>query len=174
MTVKTCKEEGCGKPKFARGWCQMHYGRWYTRGTTEVNAPPGWVPEPAWDSSIPLVEEWRPIREHPGYEVSSFGEVRSLDRRDSRGRFCKGQTLRPGQTKRGHFIVVLGRASGTLKVAYLVMEAFGTPKPFDSALLLHWDDDPRNNRLDNLRWGSYSDNAQDKLRNQTARHHGPS
>lgn len=26
---RRCKEEGCGKPYFGKGWCSMHYGRWY-------------------------------------------------------------------------------------------------------------------------------------------------
>lgn len=30
--MDTCKIEGCDKPKEARGWCRMHYGRWYRWG----------------------------------------------------------------------------------------------------------------------------------------------
>jgi hypothetical protein len=26
---RRCKEEGCGKPYFGRGWCSAHYAEWY-------------------------------------------------------------------------------------------------------------------------------------------------
>jgi len=31
----------------------------------------------------------------------------------------------------------------------------------------HWDDDPANNRLENLRWGTRSENRKDSVRNGT-------
>jgi hypothetical protein len=30
-----CTIEGCDKPHYGRGWCNMHYMRWYTKGTTD-------------------------------------------------------------------------------------------------------------------------------------------
>lgn len=30
--MKTCKIKGCEKILFARGWCKMHYNRWYFTG----------------------------------------------------------------------------------------------------------------------------------------------
>ncbi len=37
---RRCKEEGCGKPYFGRGWCSMHYGQWHRAqpGNRERNA----------------------------------------------------------------------------------------------------------------------------------------
>ncbi len=32
MTKRTCSIDGCGKSHFARGWCVMHYTRWYRHG----------------------------------------------------------------------------------------------------------------------------------------------
>ena len=35
--MKTCKENGCGKPVQARGWCSRHYARW--RNGVPMDAP---------------------------------------------------------------------------------------------------------------------------------------
>jgi hypothetical protein len=29
---RTCSVDGCGRPFYARGWCSMHYLRWYRHG----------------------------------------------------------------------------------------------------------------------------------------------
>jgi hypothetical protein len=63
--------------------------------------------------------------------------------------------------------VKLGKNNSRL-VHILVLEAFVGPRP-DGAYGLHWDDDPSNNRVENLRWGTPSENMYDKVRN--GRHH---
>lgn len=47
----------------------------------------------------------------------------------------------------------------------LVCEAFHGPPPMPDSWALHWDDDPTNNRADNLRWGTLPENAKDSVRN---------
>lgn len=47
---------------------------------------------------------------------------------------------------------------------HLVLESFRGPRP-PGACGLHWDDDPENNHLTNLRWGTKSDNGHDAVRN---------
>jgi len=37
-TSAVCKIDGCGKPRLARGWCDMHYRRYRRRGHPEVRA----------------------------------------------------------------------------------------------------------------------------------------
>ena len=126
--------------------------------------------------SQPTNETWRPILGFEGlYEVSDRGRVRSLDRLVKRSssstRIEKGRIIRPGFGARsGHKSVNLSRDGKkvTRKVHHLVLEAFVGPAP-DGAQGLHWDDDPANNHLSNLRWGTFSDNAFDKVRN--GRHH---
>lgn len=119
------------------------------------------------------VEEWRSI---PGYEtsyeVSSRGRVRSLDRvvTDRRGRRHPklGRVLTPVTNPvSGKLSVKLGK-SNTKMVHILVLEAFVGPRP-NGLCGLHWDDDPSNNCVDNLRWGTRSANMHDKVRN--GRHH---
>ncbi|MDP9144418.1 MAG: NUMOD4 domain-containing protein [Actinomycetota bacterium] len=53
-----------------------------------------------------MTEIWRPVVGHEGYEVSSLGRVRSLDRTvlHSRGheQGCRGRVLAQGTKERGH------------------------------------------------------------------------
>lgn len=51
MSDRTCSVDDCERPVLARGWCRMHYYRWYRHGTTDypgmwANAPEGakWCP----------------------------------------------------------------------------------------------------------------------------------
>ena len=36
MSEKTCTEDGCDKAMWARGWCSMHYSRWYRNNSDPV------------------------------------------------------------------------------------------------------------------------------------------
>lgn len=53
------------------------------------------------------------------------------------------------------------------KVHHLILEAFVGPRP-PGLHALHGDDDRANNRLDNLRWGSRSENIREAVRNGRA------
>lgn len=46
----------------------------------------------------------------------------------------------------------------TYKVHRLVCEAFNGPPPFQGAVCMHLDEDYRNNRPDNLAWGTQKEN----------------
>jgi len=123
------------------------------------------------------MEEWRPVVSHVGlYEVSNHGGVRSLDRwvRHSRNpnklRLWRGKELRPKPiNKNGHLEVHLCRDGVVSRhlVHHLVLEAFVGPR--QEQLGLHWDDDPTNNHVSNLRWGTPPDNGQDAMRNGRVR-----
>ena len=58
---------------------------------------------------------------------------------------------------------VLMYGGRTYRVARLVCEAFHGPPPDDKPLCLHGDEDSRNNRADNLRWGTPSENMNEPL-----------
>jgi hypothetical protein len=71
----------------------------------------------------------------------------------------------------GHRIICLTHRSGQKIWHYLhhlVMDAFGPPKPCPEAMVLHRDDDKRNNDLSNLYWGNRQQNAADAKRNGVA------
>lgn len=124
-----------------------------------------------------MIEVWKPVVGYEGrYDVSDLGRVRSLDRVEEYlrqdqysgrtlviRRFHRGRLLRAGRTASGHLSVVLGRGQ-TKQVHVLVLEAFVGPCP-EGLECCHHDDDPSNNRLGNLRWGTRSDNLNDAVRN---------
>lgn len=116
-------------------------------------------------------ETWKPI---PGYEdayeVSDRGRVRSVDRTLSDGRSFKGRLLKQKTTSHGYREVNLSLANyqRTWSVHTLVLLAFVGPRP-DSHEACHWNDRPADNRLENLRWGTSSENSYDYVRN--GRHH---
>jgi hypothetical protein len=39
MTKRTCVIDGCERPHWARGWCEMHYDRWKKRGDAGAAEP---------------------------------------------------------------------------------------------------------------------------------------
>ena len=122
-----------------------------------------------------MIEEWRPVVGYEGlYEVSSLGRVRSLDRlcksNKRSDQWMKGQILKPkiNRHRQNRCTVALGKEG---KVSYiyisrLVLTAFVGPPPLDHDAA-HWDGDPTNNCLDNLRWATDSENMSDKKRHGT-------
>lgn len=121
-------------------------------------------------------EEWRPVVGYEGfYEVSNKGQVRSLPRVVP-GRYegyfytRPGRVLKPSPNNGGHLGVYLTGACSKKRhlVHRLVAESF-IPNPNNHPFVLHWDDNPSNNEVGNLRWGTGSDNVLDSVRNGTHR-----
>lgn len=107
-------------------------------------------------------EEWRAISGYDGYFVSNYGRVCSVDR-EVKGQLCRGRILRPGPQASGHLTVSLTRYNSK-SVHVLVLESFVGPCPAGCEGL-HADDNPKNNWVSNLRWGTRSDNLHDAVRN---------
>lgn len=103
------------------------------------------------------------------YEVSEYGEVRSLTRMivrtNGRPHTVAAKVLKP-RWNGGHWQVVLYRDKRrhTRFVHDLVLEAFVGSRP-NGMKALHRDDDPHNNHVGNLYWGTMQDNALDRVRN---------
>lgn len=117
-------------------------------------------------------EQWLPVPEYEGmYEVSDRGTVRSLTRVDAAGRHWKGRILKQ-KVRRGavpYRMVNLWR-DGRGHMAYvhrLVAEAFIGQAPFGDAQICHNDGNPSHNNVGNLRWGTASDNAWDRVHQGT-------
>ena len=112
-------------------------------------------------------EQWKPVPGYAGlYEVSSHGQVRSLEKRDTLGRIREGTTLSPGKKASGHLYVILSK-NGKKRSHYvhrIVLEAFYGPCPAGMHAC-HWNDNPEDNTIDNLRWDTPSANLYDALRN---------
>ncbi len=114
-------------------------------------------------------EIWRSIKDYEGlYEVSNWGRVRSL------GKWCNGRNgskcwrngriVRPRMNNKGYLQVDLCN-DGVHKrclVHRLVAEAF-IPNPQGLPIINHKDENPLNNRVENLEWCTYSYNSEYSL-----------
>lgn len=116
-------------------------------------------------------EIWKPVTDWEGYyEVSNHGRVRSLPRVIQRknGIPCSvSERILQTNSKRHKYPQVHLRKPGKNETRYvheLVLLSFVGPRPpgFECC---HWDDDPHNNYLDNLRWDTSSSNSYDIVRN---------
>lgn len=111
-------------------------------------------------------EAWKPIPGYEGrYEVSDLGHVRSLPQITSDGRRLGSRVLRGRPQSSGHLSVPL-TLDGTCRNALvhrLVLIAFVGPPPLGMHAL-HFDGDPANNRLSNLRWGTPTENSLDAVK----------
>lgn len=114
------------------------------------------------------IEVWKPVVGYEGtYEVSILGvrriapgcgtwPSRMLKQwLDNHGRPCVSLYLHGKRTIH--------------RVAHLVADAFLSPKGPTDQVLRHLNDDPTDNRVENLAWGTYSDNRQDAIRNDRLR-----
>lgn len=120
---------------------------------------------------LPSTEEWMPLPDYPGYEVSSLGRVRSFKSQNGRGCFkdtARQLKLLPTPTKQ-YLRVGLSLAEGVkhVPVHTLVLTAFKGPRPGPTYEVCHNDGDPKNNCLSNLRWGTTQDNANDRINHGT-------
>jgi len=113
-------------------------------------------------------EEWRDIVGFNGsYSVSNTGRVRRNSGTTSNGRSWKGKILKPRFNRGGYVKYTLYRDGKPVYVVAhrLVCFAFHGPPPSGKPLALHRDDNPQNNHVTNLYWGSLSDNQRDVLAN---------
>ena len=104
------------------------------------------------------MEQWRDIADFPGYQVSDLGRVRSrINNRYGIG--DNYRELRPYTDKKGYMSVQLGRGNRR-SIHRLVATAY-IPNPDDLPMVRHLDDNPSNNSVNNLAWGTQIDNMQD-------------
>lgn len=114
-------------------------------------------------------EEWRPVVGWEGlYEVSSHGRVRSLPRERETGhrKYWPGGVLRLTKVGSGHLVLTLRNAPRRQQVYVhrVVAEAF-LENPDSLPIVRHLDDNPGDNRVSNLAWGTYKENTADRYRN---------
>jgi hypothetical protein len=107
-------------------------------------------------------EEWRPIPSLPEYLASSHGRVMRVP---FKGPLPNGGMRRyggvptrgitHGYNQMRPTIVFKGK---NYRVSKLICEAFHGHQPFAKAVVMHIDDDPENNRPENLKWGTQKEN----------------
>jgi len=101
-------------------------------------------------------ENWRPVTTHPHYEVSDQGRVRN----------AASKILEPWKRTsiKSYATVSLYPNKRTVHIHVLVAEAFIGPRPL-GAIVCHLNDNREDDRLVNIKWGTYSSNYADSVRN---------
>lgn len=118
------------------------------------------------------IERWLPVPGWPEYAVSDQGRVRSVDRVLADGRTAGGVLLSPWPDRDGYLHVRLsaGERRQQMTVHALVKLAFTGPRR--GREVRHRNDDPADNRLSNLRYGTRRQNRADLRRNEERRERG--
>ena len=129
--------------------------------------------EPGYDMTM---SEWRAVVGYEGfYEVSEEG-VRSLPRTAGNNRTYGGRVLAPHISRYVTYHLSKGGKATTKGFHVLLAEAFLGPRP-EGQFVLHRDDDRTNNSLENLYYGTPSQNNYDQVTNgihrQTKKTHCP-
>ncbi len=118
-----------------------------------------------------MIELWNTVVGFPDYEVSNTGRLRSWkNNRHGRRKTPVDITpvCKPGEK---YPQKLLCNEEGRKKVRlHRLVATHWLPNPWGHPQVLHRDDDPNNNGIDNLYWGDFSDNAKDKVKN--GRHNG--
>lgn len=124
-------------------------------------------------------EVWKAIPDGPGFECSTHGNFRSVDRTTASGRRLKGRPLPTRVSNRGYGLVDYQNAEGkrvTRSAHTVVLETHAGPCP-PGMEARHLDDNPLRNfwapgteeesrvRGGNLFWGTKGDQHRDKVRN---------
>lgn len=116
-------------------------------------------------------EVWKPVKGLEGlYEVSNMGRVKSLGRdiirRDGSRKVFSPKILKPYPANNmKHLKVDLRNEQGNRSVRWvhrIVAEAF-IPNVGNKPYIDHIDTDPSNNRCDNLRWVTASENSKNPI-----------
>ena len=113
-----------------------------------------------------MKEIWKPIESFEGYEISSLGRVRSVDRikvtKFGVIRTIKGQLLSISGSKKGYWIVKLYKNNKKItKTVHVLMGKafFGT---HDGVCIDHIDRNTMNNDISNLRVATRTENMMNK------------
>ena len=118
-----------------------------------------------------MKEVWKPVVGYEdSYEVSNLGNVRTIDRLDSRGWRRKGHNCSLVKRPDNRITVSFcrGNKSRARLVHRVVAEAF-IPNPNNLPFINHKDFNPSNNRVENLEWCTVSYNAKYSYDNNNRR-----
>jgi hypothetical protein len=106
-------------------------------------------------------ERWKSIINYEGlYEISSFGNIKSL---------YSTKILKLKKNKKFKYLAINLHKNNICKTFYihrLVLETFIGPCPLGMECR-HLDGNPKNNKLENLCWGTRSENRKDAIKHGT-------
>lgn len=107
----------------------------------------------------PKVLRVKRISGNRNYGISENAEVINL----KTGRLLK-QHKSGGKRTGGEYLAV-SLSGKTCYVHILMLETYVGPRPFPSSEGRHLNDDKLDNRIENLRWGTQSENNEDRVKN---------
>lgn len=111
-------------------------------------------------------EVWKDVKGLEGlYQVSNRGRVKSLPRlrANSRATYMTKERILKGNTS-GHKYPRYNIDNKIVYLHHLVAEAFIGDRP-EGLSVLHRDDNPLNNHIDNLYYGNQGENIEDAIKN---------
>ena len=114
------------------------------------------------------MEIWKKINLNPNYEVSNYGNVRSLDHYNTNGKaiiLYKGRKIKP-IIKGSYYTITISKKQ--LYIHRLVAETF-IPNPSNYPQVNHKDENKLNNCVDNLEWCTCHYNINYGARNNKAK-----
>jgi len=104
------------------------------------------------DIKLTGAEEWKSHPDNPRYRISSFGNVLGPN----------GRLIGNSHPSRGNYrVVTILQTDGTMRAYYiykLVGALFLDPPEAEGMMLDHIDNDPQNDKVDNLGWVTRSYN----------------
>lgn len=133
------------------------------------------MPEEMKHSPEPWGYEWRPIQDFPGYEVSNYGEIKSMDRKiiitGGRVRPQKTILMRTSTDKDGYKKLMLSLPGKRKKVSVhsIVAATFIGPRP-KGLVINHINKNPADNKVSNLEYITQKENVAHSIEN----YRGPS
>ncbi len=104
----------------------------------------------------------------PDYAITKDGRVWSKSRKLADGRHWEGRWLKSSFSSSGYFKIglAINCLGYTRKIHSLILETYVGPCP-PGMQCRHLDGDSKNNRLENLVWGTSSENQQDRIQHKT-------
>lgn len=113
-------------------------------------------------------EIWKDIPGYVGiYQVSNYGRIKSLSRLIYRknGQISKtqGKILSPGIDKYGYYIVVLCNGKKETKTVHRIVALAFINNPNNLPEIDHKDGNRKNNKVENLRWVTRKENANNPI-----------
>ena len=118
------------------------------------------------------MEKWKDIEGYEGlYQISNEGKIKSLGRivdcnnGNNSIRFQAEIILKTSLVKnKYHRIRVCKDGKGNLMLVHRLVAMTFIPNPNNYPMVLHWDNNPSNNSVENLYWGNNQMNMQQMVR----------